>query len=158
MCPRWKYKAAQVFRVACVRKPVRATDDQQRGARWEEANHQARKHKFVTRNLLFCQIAAEVSVSVRGMCNSEQSIGLLRCILQAEDTMNWKPQDWIEHASFGLGRVNENRGDRMDIDFINFGSKTILMTTELKSAMPPADVKSPNVKGKSRSPRIKVGV
>jgi hypothetical protein len=52
--------------------------------------------------------------------------------------MNWKPQDWIEHAAFGLGRVNESRGDRLDIDFINSGAKTILMTTELKRANPPS--------------------
>ena len=73
-------------------------------------------------------------------------------------TMNWKPQDWIEHASFGIGRVNENRGDRLDIDFINSGSKTILRTTELKPAISPADFKSPKVKRKSPSPRIKIGV
>jgi hypothetical protein len=72
--------------------------------------------------------------------------------------MNWKPQDWIEHASFGLGCVNENRGDRLDIDFINSGSKTILRTTELKPALSPADFKSPKVKPKSRGPRVKVGV
>lgn len=72
--------------------------------------------------------------------------------------MNWKPQDWIEHASFGLGRVNENRGDRLDIDFINSGSKTILRTTELKHAVPPPDFKFPAVKRKPPSPRIKVGV
>jgi hypothetical protein len=70
--------------------------------------------------------------------------------------MNWKPQDWIEHASFGLGRVNENRGDRLDIDFINSGSKTILTTAELKRAMPPPDFKFPSVKGKSLASRIKV--
>jgi hypothetical protein len=75
-----------------------------------------------------------------------------------KDTMNWKPQDWIEHASFGIGRVNENRGDRLDIDFINSGSKTILRTTELKPAVSPADFKSPRVKRKSPSPRIKVSV
>jgi len=73
-----------------------------------------------------------------------------------KDTMNWKPQDWIEHASFGLGRVNENRGDRLDIDFINSGPKTILRTTELKPAMSPADFKSPKVKRKSVTSRIKV--
>jgi hypothetical protein len=46
--------------------------------------------------------------------------------------MSWKSQDWIEHASFGLGRVSESRGDRLDIDFVNSGAKTILMTTLLK--------------------------
>jgi hypothetical protein len=43
-------------------------------------------------------------------------------------------------------------------DFINSGSKTILRTTDLKPAVPPPDFKSPSVKGKSRSPRIKLGV
>lgn len=75
-----------------------------------------------------------------------------------KDTMNWKPQDWIEHASFGLGRVNENRGDRLDIDFISFGSKTILKTTELKHAVPPADFKPSALKHRSTGVRIKVGV
>jgi hypothetical protein len=70
--------------------------------------------------------------------------------------MRWKPQDWIEHASFGLGRVNENRGDRLDIEFINSGPKTILMTTELKPATSPSDFKSPKVKRKSVTNRIKI--
>ena len=70
--------------------------------------------------------------------------------------MNWKPQDWIEHASFGLGRVNENRGDRLDIEFINSGAKTILRTTDLKPAVQPPDYKIHKVRGKSGSPRIKV--
>jgi hypothetical protein len=70
--------------------------------------------------------------------------------------MNWKSQDWIEHASFGLGRVNENRGDRLDIDFINSGAKTILRTTELRRAVPPSpNFKFPNVKIKSHTPRFK---
>jgi hypothetical protein len=72
--------------------------------------------------------------------------------------MNWKSQDWIEHASFGLGRVNENRGDRLDIDFINSGSKTILRTAELKSAVPPPDLKFPRVKRKSQNSSIKMSV
>jgi hypothetical protein len=77
---------------------------------------------------------------------------------QSKGTMNWKPQDWVEHASFGLGCVNENRGDRLDIDFINSGSKTILRTTELKAALPPPDFNSVHLKSKSRSPRVRVVV
>jgi hypothetical protein len=73
-----------------------------------------------------------------------------------KDAMNWKPQDWIEHASFGLGRVNENRGDRLDIEFISFGAKTILTTAELKHADSPPDFKLPSVKGKSATSRIRV--
>jgi hypothetical protein len=69
-------------------------------------------------------------------------------------SMNWKSQDWIEHASFGLGCVSENRGDRLDIDFIKSGTKTILRTTDLKPAEPPSDVKLPRAKNKSRTSRM----
>jgi hypothetical protein len=72
--------------------------------------------------------------------------------------MNWKPQDWIEQPAFGLGRVNQNRGDRLDIDFINSGSKAILRTAELKPAISPPDFEFPRVKRKSPSPRINLGV
>jgi hypothetical protein len=72
--------------------------------------------------------------------------------------MHWKPQDWIEHASFGLGRVNESRDDRLDIEFINCGARTILSTTELKPGAPPSpNFKFPSDKSKARStPRFKV--
>jgi len=148
-----------MFSVADVRKLVRATDNQQRAAKWEEAPNQARTHRFVvTCKLLLCQLVAEVSFSVR-MCNSEQPVSFWRRILQAEDTMNWKSQDWIEHASFGLGRVNENRGDRLDIDFISSGSKTILRTAELKRANPPSlDFEFPRAKRKSPSSTSKMSV
>jgi hypothetical protein len=70
--------------------------------------------------------------------------------------MNWKAQDWIEHASFGLGRVNESRGDRLDIDFVNSGVKTILTTTELKRANPPSlDFKFTRDKRKSGASQLK---
>ena len=72
------------------------------------------------------------------------------------DAMRWKPQDWIEHASFGLGRVNESRGDRLDIDFVNSGAKTILRTTELKPASPPSlDFKFTRDKRKSGPSQFK---
>jgi hypothetical protein len=70
--------------------------------------------------------------------------------------MNCKPHDWIEHSAFGLGRVNEDRGDRLDIDFITSGAKTILKTAELKSALSPPDFKFPSDKAKARTPRFKV--
>lgn len=70
--------------------------------------------------------------------------------------MDWKPKDWIEHSAFGLGRVSEDRGDRLDIDFINSGSKTILKTTELKPAQSPPDFQFPRSKAKSRTPQFKV--
>jgi hypothetical protein len=70
--------------------------------------------------------------------------------------MNWKPQDWVEHASFGLGRVSESRGDRLDIEFINSGAKTILTTTELKRANPPSsDFKFTRDKRKSGASPLK---
>src|ERR1035438_10069293 len=49
---------------------------------------------------------------------------------------NWKPQDWIDHASFGVGQVSEARGDKLDIDFVNGGRKTLLKSTELIQAAP----------------------
>jgi hypothetical protein len=70
--------------------------------------------------------------------------------------MNWKPGDWIEHASFGLGCVSESRSDRLDIDFVNSGAKTILTTTELKRANPPSlDFKFTRDKRKSGASRLK---
>jgi hypothetical protein len=76
--------------------------------------------------------------------------------------MSWKSQDWIEHASFGLGCVSESRGDRLDIDFVNSGAKTILTSTELKRANPPSSDfkftrgkrKSGSLKGAARRPQL----
>jgi hypothetical protein len=70
--------------------------------------------------------------------------------------MDWKPKDWIEHSKFGIGQVGEDRGDKLDIQFINSGAKTILKTTELKPATEPPDFKFPADKRKSRSPKFKV--
>jgi hypothetical protein len=64
---------------------------------------------------------------------------------------NWKSQDWIEHPSFGLGQVSESREDRLDIDFVNSGTRTILKSTELKPAVSPdPDCKFPRAKRVSR--------
>jgi hypothetical protein len=74
-----------------------------------------------------------------------------------KNAMNWKSQDWIEHSAFGLGRVNEDRGDRLDIEFVASGAKTILKSTDLKPALSPSpDFKFPREKNKSRTPRFKV--
>jgi hypothetical protein len=71
--------------------------------------------------------------------------------------MNWKSQDWIEHSAFGLGRVNEDRGDRLDIEFVTSGAKTILKSNDLKPALSPSpEFKFPREKNKSRTPRFKV--
>src|SRR5580693_7747872 len=68
---------------------------------------------------------------------------------------NWKAQDWIEHASFGLGQVSESREDKLDIEFVSGGRKTILKSTELKPAASPSpDFKFRKVK--SHTVRIKV--
>lgn len=70
--------------------------------------------------------------------------------------MQCKANDWIEHRAFGLGRVSEDRGDRLDIQFINSGTKTILKTAEFRPALSPPDFKFPKAEGKSRTPRFKV--
>jgi hypothetical protein len=46
---------------------------------------------------------------------------------------------WIERPSFGIGRVSEDREDRLDIEFITCGAKTILKSTDLKPALSPSD-------------------
>jgi hypothetical protein len=69
--------------------------------------------------------------------------------------MNCKANDWIEHPVFGLGRVSDDRGDRLDIEFITSGRKTMLKTAELKPAQPPPDFKFPAKKVKSRAPQSK---
>jgi hypothetical protein len=77
--------------------------------------------------------------------------------LRKQTLKNWKAQDWIEHASFGLGQISESREDKLDIEFVSGGRKTILKSTELKPATSPSpDLNFPSVKGKSRSPQIKV--
>jgi hypothetical protein len=71
--------------------------------------------------------------------------------------MHWRSHDWIKHPAFGVGRVSEDRGDRVDVDFINSGTKTILKTAELRASLPPSpDFKFPSEKGKSRTPQFKV--
>jgi hypothetical protein len=66
--------------------------------------------------------------------------------------MHCKANDWIQHNVFGLGRVNGDRGDRLDIEFINFGAKTILKTIQLKPALSPPGFQFPEEKSKSRRP------
>ena len=71
--------------------------------------------------------------------------------------MNCKANDWIEHPAFGLGCVSEDRGDRLDIEFVTSGYKTILKTAELKPALSPPGFKFPAAKKvKSRAPQPKV--
>jgi hypothetical protein len=82
---------------------------------------------------------------------------IVQAALRKQTMKNWKAQDWIEHASFGLGQVSESREDKLDIEFVSGGRKTILKSTELKPAASPSpDFKFPSDKGKSRIPRIKV--
>ena len=70
---------------------------------------------------------------------------------------NWKPQDWIDHASFGVGQVSESRGDKLDIDFVNGGRKTLLKSAELNQAVAPgAGFQFPREKSKPRSGQLKV--
>jgi len=70
---------------------------------------------------------------------------------------NWKAQDWIDHASFGVGQVSESRGDKLDIDFVNSGRRTLLKSTELnRAAAPGASFKFPRDKSKPRTSKSKV--
>jgi hypothetical protein len=70
---------------------------------------------------------------------------------------NWKPQDWIDHASFGVGQVSESRGDKLDIEFVNGSRKTLLKSTELNRAVAPSEgFKFPRVKNNPRSVPSKV--
>jgi hypothetical protein len=71
--------------------------------------------------------------------------------------MGFKAKEWIEHPAFGVGRVREDRGDRFDIQFTQFGLRTLLKTADLKAASSPSpDFKFPGEKGKSRTPRFRV--
>jgi hypothetical protein len=71
--------------------------------------------------------------------------------------MDWKPKDWIEHAAFGIGQVSEDRGDKLDIDFVSTGRKTLLKSTELKPATPLSpDFKFPHNKVKPHATQFKV--
>jgi hypothetical protein len=72
--------------------------------------------------------------------------------------MNCKANDWIEHSAFGLGRVSEDRGDRLDIEFINSGAKTILKTIQLKAALCPPGFQFPGDKVKARSTTLRFKV
>ena len=70
---------------------------------------------------------------------------------------NWRPQDWIDHASFGVGQVSVSGGDKLDIDFVNGGRKTLLKSTELnRAAAPSAGFKFPRDKSKARTGELKV--
>jgi hypothetical protein len=72
-------------------------------------------------------------------------------------TRNWKAQDWIAHALFGVGQVSESRGDKLDIDFVIGGRKTLLKSTELNRAVAPGEgFKFPRDKSKPRSGKLKV--
>jgi hypothetical protein len=69
----------------------------------------------------------------------------------------WRPRDWVDHFSFGVGQVSECRGDKLDIDFVNGGRKTLLKSTELNRAVAPgADGKLPRDKSKARIRQLKV--
>ena len=73
--------------------------------------------------------------------------------------MDFKAMDWIEHPVFGLGRVTSAREDRLDIQFINAGAKTIVRTTQLKPSVSPApDFTFAFEKKKSRSRQRKAAV
>ena len=74
-----------------------------------------------------------------------------------QSLVNWKAQDWIEHASFGLGQISESREDKLDIEFVSGGRKTILKSTELKPAASPSpDFKFLSEKRKPHTEKVKM--
>jgi hypothetical protein len=78
-------------------------------------------------------------------------------LLNPVPVRKWRPQDWIDHASFGVGRVNEVRGDKLDIDFVTSGRRTLLKSTEMNRAVAPsAGFKFPRYKSKPRTGQLKV--
>jgi hypothetical protein len=61
-----------------------------------------------------------------------------------------------QDGTFGIGQVSGDRGDKLDIEFVSTGSKTLLKSTELKPASPPSpDFKVLKAKGKSWTPQFK---
>jgi hypothetical protein len=72
--------------------------------------------------------------------------------------MDWKQKDWVEHSTFGVGQVSDERGDRLEIDFVGAARKTLLKSTELKPSAPPSPAfKLLRDKKKSYTPQFKVG-
>jgi hypothetical protein len=70
---------------------------------------------------------------------------------------NRRPKDWIDHASFGAGEVSESQGDKLDINFVHRGRKTLLTSTELNRAIAPGEgSKIPRDKSKPRTSQLKV--
>src|SRR5271169_337 len=76
-------------------------------------------------------------------------------ILSHRTPMDWTPRDWIEHPSFGIGYVLEDRVDRLDIYFLTAGQRTILKTAELKpAAQPGPDFEFPDHRRRSSDARL----
>lgn len=72
---------------------------------------------------------------------------IVHAAVRRQTSKNWKAHDWIEHASFGLGQISESREDKLDIEFVSGGRKTILKSTDPKtSASPSQDIKFPRVR------------
>jgi transcription elongation factor GreA-like protein len=82
---------------------------------------------------------------------------MVHVALRKQTLRNWKAQDWVEHASFGVGQVSVSREDKLDIEFVSGGRKTILKSTELKSAAPPSpDLTISREKRKPHTKRAKM--
>ena len=103
-------------------------------------------------------LIVSVGITVLNTAEVLAIMGAVKADLQKSISIrNWKPQDWIGHASFGVGQVSESRGDKLDIDFVNGGRKTLLKSTELNRAVAPSEgFKFPRVKNKPRSLPLKV--
>jgi hypothetical protein len=81
---------------------------------------------------------------------------IVQAALRKQTLKNWKAQDWIEHASFGLGQISQSREDKLDIEFVSGGRKTILKSTELRPAAPRPDLIMSREKRKPHTEKVKM--
>jgi hypothetical protein len=61
-----------------------------------------------------------------GVIGVIESMEMLNVAPGKRTLINWERHNWLEYASFGVGQVGEDGGHRLDIDFVNSGSGTIL--------------------------------
>lgn len=80
------------------------------------------------------RVPDSITLVVQGV----QSVEGPKCGGGKATLMKWRPASWIEHATFGIGQVSEIREDKLDIDFLNHGRRTILKSTELKASAAPS--------------------
>jgi hypothetical protein len=68
--------------------------------------------------------------------------------------MTIKLHDWVEHTRFGVGQVSALRGDKLDIAFVNYGDKTLIISAPLQRATSPTAADSAAI-GKRRKLQLR---